>query len=460
MKNKGPMFLQDLKKNRLQITPVQLIVLGYLIFAVLGTFLLSLPFSLRPGARLSFIDALFTATSAISVTGLTVVNTPETFIFAGKIFLAFLFQIGGLGIMTLGTLVYVLRGSQVSLRERLMIRADQNQTELQGMVMLMLFIFKVAIAFEILGALVLTLHFWQGYQIPLTEALGLGIFHGISGFTNAGFDLFGDSLWGFRQDYLVQGVIGILLLAGSIGFPVILEVYSYLVSRRKGRKYKFSLYTKITTITFAILLAGGFLAVLLAELPASLAGLPWHQKFAVAFFQSLTTRSGGFSTVDVSVLQGATLLLLCLLMFIGASPSSCGGGIRTTTFAVLALSVAGALRGRTQIKVFRRELYQDDVMRAFIVFFVAAMLVSGAVILLQAMEPFLLKEILFEVCSAFGTTGLSMGITEKLSSSGKAVIIFLMFIGRIGIVSLLLLFQQRRPADGYHFVKEHIIIGQ
>lgn len=459
MKNKGPLYLQD-KKYRMQITPVQLIVLGYLTFAVLGTFLLSLPFSLRPEVRLSFIDALFTATSAISVTGLTVVDTPETFSLAGKIILAFLFQIGGLGIMTLGTLVYVLRGSQVSLRERLMIRADQNQQNLQGMVMLMLFIFKVAIAFEILGSLILTLRFWLDYQMPLTEALGLGVFHSISGFTNAGFDLFGDSLRSFGQDYLVQGVFSILLLAGAIGFPVILELYSYLISLRKGRKYKFSLYTKLTTITFALLLAVGFLAVLLAELPASLAGLPWHQKFSVAFFQSLTTRSCGFSTVDVSVLQGATLLFLCLLMFIGASPSSCGGGIRTTTFAVLALSVAGALRGRTQIKVFRRELYQDDVMRAFIVFFVAAMLVSGAVILLQAMEPFLLKEILFEVCSAFGTTGLSMGITEKLSSSGKAVIIFLMFIGRIGIVSLLLLFQQRRPADGYHFVKEHIIIGQ
>ncbi len=362
--------------------------------------------------------------------------------------------------MTLGTLVYVLRGSQVSLRERLMIKADQNQTELQGMVMLMLFIFKVAIAFEILGALVLTIHFWQGYQVPLAEALGLGVFHGISGFTNAGFDLFGDSLRGFRQDYLVQGVLGILLLAGAIGFPVILELYSYLITRRRGRKYKFSLYTKLTTITFALLLVAGFLAVLLTEIPASLAGIPWHQKFSVAFFQSLTARSCGFSTVDVSVFQGTTLLFLCLLMFIGASPSSCGGGIRTTTFAVLALSVVGALRGRTQIKVFRRELYQEDVIRAFIVFFVAAMLVSGAVILLQAREPFQLTEVLFEVCSAFGTTGLSMGITEKLSVFGKTVIIFLMFTGRIGIVSLLLLFQQRRPADGYHFVKEHIIIGQ
>ena len=460
MKNKRPLFLQDLKKNRVQITPVQLIVLGYLTFAVLGTLLLCLPFSLRPGVRISFIDALFTATSAISVTGLTVVNTPETFSIVGKIILVFLFQIGGLGIMTLGTLVYVLTGSQVSLRERLLIKADQNQTELQGMVMLMLFIFKVAIAFEILGALVLTLHFWQGYRIPLAEALGLGVFHGISGFTNAGFDLFGDSLRGFGQDYLVQGVLGILLLTGAIGFPVIMELYSYLVSRRRGGKYKFSLYTKLTTITFALLLAAGFFAVLLTEATASLAGLPWHQKISVAFFQSLTARSCGFSTVDVSVFQGTTLLFLCLLMFIGASPSSCGGGIRTTTFAVLVLSVVGALRNRTQIKVFRRELYQEDVMRAFIVFFVAAMLVSGAVILLQAREPYQLTEILFEVCSAFGTTGLSMGITEKLSVFGKTVLIFLMFTGRIGIVSLLLLFQQRRPPDSYHYVKEHIIIGQ
>ncbi len=460
MKNKGPLFIRDLKKNRVQITPVQLIVMGYLAFAVLGTVLLSLPFSLRPEVRLSFIDALFTATSAVSVTGLTVVSTPETFSLAGITILAFLFQIGGIGIMTLGTLIYVLRGSQVSLRERLMIRADQNQQNLQGMVMLMLFILKVAIAFEILGSFILTMHFWQDYQMPLVKALGLGVFHSISGFTNTGFDLFGNSLQGFGQDYLVQAVIGFLLLAGAIGFPVILEVYSYVVTRFRGKRFKFSLYTKLTVSTFALLLAAGFLAVFLIEMPASLEGLPWSQKLSVAFFQSLTTRSSGFSTIDIGLLQGTTLVFLCFLMFIGASPSSCGGGIRTTTLAVMALSVAGALRGRTRIKVFRRELYQEDVMKAYIVFFVAAMLVFGAVILLMARESFTLMEVLFEVCSAFGTTGLSLGITGKLSTLGKAVIILLMFIGRIGIVSLLLFFQQKRPADGYHFVKEHIIIGQ
>jgi potassium uptake TrkH family protein len=460
MENKGPLFLQDIKRKRLKITPVQVIVLGYLAFAVLGTILLSLPFSLRPGTRLDFIDALFTATSAISVTGLTVVSTQETFSLAGKMILAFLLQFGGIGIMTLGTLVFVLRGNQVSLRERLMIRADQNQTTLQGMVMLMLFIFKIAIAFEILGSLFLTLHFWHSCQMPFLNALGMGVFHSISAFTNAGFDLFGNSLQGFGQDYVVQGVISLLLLAGAIGFPVILDVYSGIIAWRRQKKFKFSLFTKITTVTFAVLLAAGFVTVLLAEIPTSLADVPWHQKISVAFFQSLTTRNSGFSTIDVSVFQGATLLFFCFLMFIGTSPSACGGGIRTTTLAVLVLSVLGALRGQTRVKVFRRELFQEDIMRAFIVFFVGVMLVFGAVIVLLAIEPFLLTEVLFEVCSAFGTTGLSLGITGKLSPPGKAIIIFLMFIGRIGIVSLLLLFQRRRSAEGYHFVKEHIIVGQ
>jgi len=450
---------KNLVNTKLRISPLQIIALGYLLFAMLGTFLISLPFSLNPGVRLSFIDALFTATSAISVTGLTVVSTKETFSPAGGVILAFLLQFGGIGIMTLGTLVYVLRGNQISLRERLMIRVDQNQTTLQGMVYLMLFILKVALLLELLGAIILTTHFLNTYQLPFSNALGLGVFHSISGFTNAGFDLFGNSLQDFQHDYLVQSVIGLLLLAGAIGFPVLLETYSNIISWRRQRKIRFSLYTKITTITFAALVIAGFFMVLFTEFSGYLANMPWHQKISVALFQSLTTRNGGFSTIDINVFQQATLLFFCLLMFIGASPSSCGGGIRTTTFAVLVLSLVSVLRGRTSVKVFRRELFQEDIMKALTVFFLAVMLVSIAVIALSAIESFSVTEILFEVCSAFGTTGLSMGITPELSTTGKSVIIFLMFIGRIGIVSLLLLFKKRRPDDRYHYVKEHIIIG-
>lgn len=452
-------YLRNLKRKRLTVTPFQLIALGYLLFAILGTVLISLPFSLQPGVEFGLVDALFTATSAVSVTGLTVVDTKDTFSTTGKFILAFLMQFGGIGIMTLGTLVFVMRGNQIRLRERMMIRADQNQPSLQGMVYLILFIFKAAVLLELLGALILTLHFMSNYQAPFLSALGSGLFHSISGFTNCGFDLFGNSLQSFQDDYVVKSVIGLLLLAGSIGFPVLLEINANISSWRKQRRVKFSLYTKITTITFFVLLLVGFIFVLQSEQNGTLAGMPWYQKITVSFFQSLTTKSGGFSLVDIRAYNPSTLMFFCLLMFIGASPSSCGGGIRTTTFAVLILSLLSFLKGKSSVKVFRRELFQEDITKAFMVFFVAVMLVVAAVIILSAIESFSTKELLFEICSAFGTTGLSMGITASLSTAGKTVLIILMFIGRIGLVPLLFLFRGRKPEDRYHYVKEHIIVG-
>lgn len=442
------------------LTPIQFIVLGYLLFVFLGAVLLSCPFALQPGVKLNFIDSIFTAASAVSVTGLTTVVIRNTFSLAGQIILAFLIQFGGIGIASLGTLFFIMRGNQIRLRERLMIRADQNQITLQGMVNLILFIFKVTMLFEFLGALILAFHFIYSYQMPFLNALGIGLFHGISSFTNAGFDLFGNSLKDFQQDYIVKSVIGTLLLAGSIGFPVLLEGYSNIRSWRKQRKLRFSLYTKITTITFGLLVLAGFIFILLSEYASGLAEMSWSQKIAVAFFQSLTARSCGFSSIDMNVFSSSTLLFLCLMMFIGASPSSCGGGIRTTTFAVLLLSLTAYLKGRTNVKVFQRELYLEDILKSLLVFFLAVMLVVVSVIALSAIENFSSTEILFEVCSAFGTTGLSMGITSVLSNAGKAIIITVMLIGRIGLISLLLLFQARRPEDSFHYVKEHIIIGQ
>lgn len=441
------------------ITPIQLIVLGYLLFAFLGSVLLCSPFALQPGVELKFIDALFTSVSAVSVTGLTSVVIRDTFSVAGQIILALLVQIGGIGIMTLGTLIFVMRGNQILLRERLMIRADQNQVSLQGMVNLALFIFKVTIVFELLGALILTYHFTYVYQEPFLSALGKGLFHGITGFTNAGFDLFGNSLLDFQQDYIVKGVIGTLIMTGAIGFPVLLELYSNILTWRRHKKLRFSLYTKITTITFGILVVAGFIYIMLAEYSSALAGMPWSQKIAVALFQSLTTRSGGFSSIDMNILSSSTLLFLCLMMFIGASPSSCGGGIRTTTFAVLLLSLKAYLQGRNDVKVFQRELFQEDIIKSLLVFFLAVMLVVVSVVTMSAIETFSSTEILFEVCSGFGTTGLSMGITSALSNAGKAIIITNMLIGRVGLITLLLLFRTRRPEDSFHYVKEHIIIG-
>lgn len=446
---------RGLLKKTMPITPVQLIVLSYLALALLGAILLSLPISLKPGVSISFMDALFTSTSAISVTGLSVVTVHQTYSSFGLAILLLWLQLGGIGIMTLGTLMYVVLGRQINLRGRMLIKVDQNQSSLEGMVILMLFIFKLALLLELFAALLLTGHFFINYNLDLKSAFLMGVFHAISAFTNAGFDLFGNSLQGFPHDYFIHTVITVLLVLGAIGFPVLMEVRSRL--RRKIKH--FSLFTKVAVITYGGLLILGFIIILFGEGYTSLVGVPWHQKLSVALFQSASTRSGGFTTFDITQFGSATLLFLCLLMFIGGSPSSCGGGIRTTTFAVIILSIFTLWRGRDHVQLFGRELYPQDINRAYSIFAVAIMLVFFSTMAILYLEPFDVVPVLFEVCSAFGTCGMSMGITADLGTISKAILIVLMFIGRVGLLALLLLRHRPGKKEKFHYVKERIIVG-
>jgi potassium uptake TrkH family protein len=432
-------------------------VLGYLIFWLLGALLLILPVSLKPGVELTPIDALFTAASAISVTGLTVVTTHETFSNFGLAILMLWIQFGGIGIMTLGTLMYLLLGRQISLRNRMLIKADQNQTTMAGLVILMKFILKLAVALELIAAVILASHFYFNYDYKLSTAVKYGVFHSISGFTNAGFDLFGNSLNSFPQDYLIHSVIGLLIILGAIGFPVLLDVRSWFNTGRR----RFSLFTKVTTVTFIFLVLMGFIVVLFGENNAAMAGLPWHQKISVALFHSISTRSGGLATYDITEFRIATALFFCMLMFIGGSPSSCGGGIRTTTFAVVLMSLYSfSIKGRENVQVFERELHTQDIQRAFSIFTLAIIIVFFATVsILEIEQTFSATQVLFEVCSAFGTCGLSLGITSELSGLSKIIIIILMFIGRIGLLALLLLPHRTKRKQKFHYVKEKIIIG-
>jgi Trk-type K+ transport system membrane component len=307
----------------------------------------------------------------------------------------------------------------------------------------------------LIAALLLTGHFYLTYHYDLQTAFYMGLFHAISGFTNAGFDLFGNSLQGFPQDYLIHAVIAILLILGAIGFPVLLEVRSWLKHKRRS----FSLFTKVALITYGGLLIIGFIIILFGEAYTSLAGLPWHQKLAVALFQSASTRSAGLTNFDVTQFRNATLLFFCLLMFIGGSPSSCGGGIRTTTFAVVMLSIIAFWRGREHVQVFGRELYPQDIHRAYSIFAVAIMIVFFATMAILEMEAFDATQVLFEVCSAFGTCGMSLGITADLGTPSKIILILLMFIGRVGLLSLLLLPHRPGKKQKFHYVKERIIVG-
>ncbi|RBP07062.1 TrkH family potassium uptake protein [Rossellomorea aquimaris] len=446
-----------LRLNLNKLTPAQVIVTFYLIAVTVATILLSLPFAHKPGAEWSFIDAIFTSVSAVSVTGLTVVSTADTFNTVGIFLLIFVLQFGGIGIMTLGTFFWLLVGKKIGLKERRLIMMDQNQSNLSGLVHLLKQILLIIIIIELVGAFILGVYFLSYYP-SWQEAFIHGLFASVSATTNAGFDITGQSLIPYKNDYFVQFITIILITLGAIGFPVLIETKDYLLNKHRN-KHHFSLFTKITTITFGLLLVFGTLIIWLFEYDQFFAGMTWHESFFYSLFQSASTRSGGLATMNVAEFSTPTLMVMSALMFIGASPSSVGGGIRTTTFALNILFLFHFARGNKTIKVFRREVHEQDIIKSLVVTMVAVLMCFVAVVILTITEDHSLIEIIFEVASAFGTTGLSLGITSDLSTIGKSVIIGLMFIGRVGILSFLFMIGGKEKTTKYHYPKERVIIG-
>lgn len=438
------------------LRPAQLIVGYYIIVVSISTLLLSLPVAIKSNASWSFMDALFTAVSAVSVTGLTTVNIAETFTTTGLIFLIFILQIGGVGIMALGTFFWLIFRKKIGLKERRLIMTDQNQTNLSGLVRLLKQLLEVFAVTELIGALILGIYFLHYYP-NWQEAFLHGFFSSVTATTNAGFDITGASLIPYADDYFIQFVHMILITLGAIGFPVLIEVVNYFKNRK--RIYNFTLFTKLTTFTyFALVLVGGIL-FLLFESNHFLTGRTWYQSLFYAFFQSVSSRSGGLVTLDLGQLSDATLMLLSVLMFIGASPSSVGGGIRTTTFSIVLLFLFQFAKGNQTIKIFKREIYEEDVLKAFVVSIFAILICFFSVVVLCFTEDVPVLSIIFEVCSAFGTSGMSLGITPELSNIGKIIIILLMFIGRVGILTFLMMIGGKEKKEHFHYPKEHVNIG-
>lgn len=442
-----------------KLSPFQMIALFYLMAVTISCILLGMPVAHKDGVDLTFIELLFTSVSAVSVTGLTVISVVDTFNTFGIFLLAFVLQFGGIGIMTLGTFIWIIIGKKIGLRERRLIMTDQNQVTFRGMVRLMIEILKIIIFIELIGFIILSTYYLR-YFPTWEEALLQGFFASISATTNAGFDITGQSLIPFKNDYFVQFIQIILIILGSIGFPVLVEVKQYLLTAPDKRKnIRFSLFTKVTSLTYFILVVVGFLFLILLEWNHYFAGKKWHEIIFYGLFQSVTTRSAGLATMDVSMLTEQSQLIMSALMFIGASPSSVGGGIRTTTFALMIIFLLTFARGKRRIHIFRREIHDEDLFKAVTVTIMALFICFGATTVLTITEPFPLMPIIFEVASAFGTTGLSMGITPDLTTTGKIIIILLMFIGRIGILTFLFSFNTEKKQGEYHYPKERIIIG-
>ncbi|WP_369900514.1 TrkH family potassium uptake protein [Bacillus manliponensis] len=449
--------MNRIRKFLHKLRPVQLIVLFYVIAVFVSVTLLSMPFFIKPGVDWSFIDALFISVSAVSVTGLSVVSIPDTFNTAGIVVLALILQLGGLGIMALGTFVWMVTGRKIGLQQRRLIMADQNQGNLSGLVHLMRSILTLIISIELVGALLLGTRFLL-YFPDWKDAYFHGFFAAISATTNGGFDLTGQSLIPYKQDYVVQIIHMLLIILGAIGFPVLIEVKQYF-SRKKEQLFRFSLFTKLTTTTFFLLVTVGTIVIFLLERNLFLVDKNWHETLFYTLFQSVTTRSGGLSTMDVREFSEPTLLFMSFLMFIGASPSSVGGGIRTTTFAVNILVLYTFAKGGRSVRVFKRQLHEEDILKSFVVLTMGILLCAGSLFILCMTEDASLMSLVFEVCSAFGTTGLSTGITSDLTTVGKLVLIVLMFIGRVGILTFILAIGGREQPPRYKYPKERIIIG-
>ncbi len=431
-----------------------------------GTLLLSLPFA-RAGEPVSLLDALFTATSAVCVTGLTVVDTGSRFSPAGQAVILALIQIGGLGLMTFAVFVGVVLGRKVAFTDRMVIQDSMHHTPKAGVRRLVRYVLISTLAVEASGAALLWVRF-RG-QFPAGEALWQSVFHSVSAFCNAGFSLLPDNLVRYRADVLVNIAITALIVAGGLGFLVNMELWDAARARlRSGHAPLLTLHARLALVVTAALLVLGTVAFLLLEWDNVLRDLPFGERLLASWFQSVTPRTAGFNTIDYGRASAGTLFFTIFLMFVGASPGSTGGGIKTTTFGLLVALVIARWRGRGRATVFHRTIPHAVMDRALTMALLAWALVSLAVGLLVFAEthgrPFATAEprfvaLMFEAVSAFGTVGLSTGVTPSLGAAGKLVLAALMFIGRVGPLTLVLAVGPRQERGRFRYAEENVMVG-
>ncbi|MFW5787536.1 MAG: TrkH family potassium uptake protein [Halanaerobiales bacterium] len=435
------------------LTPAQFLVAGYFAVILTGTILLTLPIATPGPERLNVIDSLFTATSATCVTGLIVVNTSSAFTVFGQLVIMILIQIGGLGIMSMSTLIAFILGKKISLKERLFIQEDLSQFGISGLVRMVRYVLGITIIIEGTGAFILFLRLIK--DNTFWNAVYYSIFHAISAFNNAGFDLFGNSLESFTGDFIINFVVISLIVLGGIGFGVITEFKGF-------KKFKkMSLQTKVVIVITIFLLIFGFFVILSLEYnnQATMGDLPLGEKLLSSFFLSVTPRTAGFNTLPTGALKSSTLFFVIIFMFIGASPGSTGGGIKTTTFGVLLITVWNQIRGKDDIEVYNRRIEIDNVLKALTITILEAGLVVFVSIVLTVTEGYPFLEILFETVSAFGTVGLSTGVTSSLTKFGRILIILTMFAGRVGPLTLAAALAEKQLKGTYHYPSEKIMVG-
>ncbi|MDP2862131.1 MAG: TrkH family potassium uptake protein [Desulfobacterales bacterium] len=446
------------------MSPASFLLISFMTAMLAGAFLLMLPFSTTSG-DITFIDALFTATSAVCVTGLTVLDTGAYFTLFGQIIILLLIQLGGLGIMTVSVVLFQFLGKIISFKHRMAMQETFAHTPRKDIYRLIKSIFVFTLLVEGTGAVLLFFH-WKN-EFSAIKAIYMAVFHSVSAFCNAGFGLFNNNLMNYTGSYLLNFTICALIVLGGIGFPVVFEIYSLAVKKR-GVRVKVSVQTKSVLVTTFILIASGTLLFFLLEPNNSLKGLTLTENILASLFQSISSRTAGFNTVDLSLLSDSAASILILLMFIGASPGSCGGGIKTTTLFVLFSLVKNRIRGNTTVNVFKKTLGKESLSKSVSIFLLSISLVTLVLFFLLLSDHFGHKEIqnadrfisyLFEVVSAFGTVGLSMGATSVINSFGKFLLIITMLIGRVGVLTFSYVITTAEAPKGIEYAEENLMVG-
>ena len=446
--------------NKMQ--PTQIMVIGFALVILIGAILLNLPISTQNGEQIGFLNALFTSTSAVCVTGLVVVDTATYWSIFGQVVIIILIQIGGLGFMTVTTLFALIAKKKIKLRERLLIQESLNQFDLSGLVKLTRYIIVTTFMIEGIGALLLSTVFIP--QFGLGRGIWYSIFHAISAFCNAGFDLMGSvsgpfsSLTSYVNNFTVTMTICGLIIFGGIGFPVIIDVV-------KNKKIsKLNIHSKVVLFTSAILIIIGMVFILLVESnnPDTLGNLSIKGKLLASFFQSVTARTAGFNTIDLSIIHESSMLVMIVLMFIGASPASTGGGIKTTTLATLIITVKSFILGKQDIEAYNRRIDNMTARKSLSIFFIGVVVVfSGTLIISLTNSDFSLVESAFEVVSAFATVGLSIGGSPNLTTVAKIFIMLFMFMGRVGSLTIFMALASRGVKNNspIRYPEGKIIVG-
>ncbi len=445
------------KINKIKKNPYLVFFFGFAVVIFIGSVLLSMPFASQNGQGVGFINALFTSASATCVTGLIVVNTATHWTVFGKVVIIILIQIGGLGVMTMTAMISFFIGKRISLKTRVLIMEERNADELQGVVRLTKNILIYTFLVELAGAILFSLVFIKDYGFA--KGVGYSIFHAISSFCNAGFDLIGNSMVNYVDNPVITLAVCGLIVIGGMGYFVFWDIYA------SKNFHMLTLHSKLVLIITAVLLIGGTVAMYALEHdnPGTMGNLDMSGKINASIFQAVNPRTAGYNSVPLENLRMATVAITVVLMFIGGSPASTAGGIKTTTFGVLIVSFYNMFKGKRDFEVFERRIMTDTTIKAAAILMISLMLVLSVSIILSVTEEatgYDYLDILYETVSAFATVGLSRGLTPFLSNAGKIILSILMFIGRVGPMTVAYAFlKQNKNIGNYTYPEGKIIIG-